>query len=123
MLLPLFVGGCSTELPVDDPVAGGGLVLSMPGIDVQVHETRTAPAMLDKPAAEAFHLHVQRLSNDVSIYDGPFTSNKIAAAPDNYAITATYGDNPVLGLDKPYYIDGADDNIFVLMVSLLLVLL
>ena len=107
VLLPLFVGGCSTELLVDDPVAGGGLVLSMPGIDVQVHETRTAPAMLDKPAAEAFHLHVQRLSNDVSIFDGPFTSNKIAAAPDDYAITATYGDNPVLGLDKPYYIGSA----------------
>lgn len=82
-------------------------MLTMPGIDVQVHETRTAPAMMDKPVAEAFHLLVQRQSNNVSIYDGSFTSNKITAAPDDYTITATYGDNPILGLDKPYYIGTA----------------
>lgn len=103
-LLPFFIGGCSMDLPDDDAVTEGGLVLSMPGIDVQIHETRTTPEMLDKPDAEAFHLHIQRMSNDVTIYDGAFTSNKITAAPDDYTITATYGDNPVLGLDRPYYI-------------------
>lgn len=106
-LLPLLIGGCSAELPVDDPVTEGGFVLSMPGIDVQVTETRTAPEMLDKPSAEDFHLHIRRMSNDVCIYDGPFTSDKIKAAPDDYTITATYGDNPLLGLDRPYYIGTA----------------
>ena len=92
------------EEPNDAPATGGGFVLSIAGIDAQVHETRTAPSALDKPAPEEFHLTVVRQSSGVSIYDGPFTSTKIAAAPDDYAITVSHGSNPMLGLDTPYYI-------------------
>lgn len=92
------------EEPNDAPATGGGFVLSIAGIDAQVHETRTAPSALDKPAPEEFHLTVVRQSSGVSIYDGTFTSTKIAAAPDDYAITVSHGSNPMLGLDTPYYI-------------------
>lgn len=99
-----LLGSCIADLPYDPAVTGGGFVLSMPGIDAQVHDTRTTPSQLDKPVAEAFHLNIVRQSNNAVIYDGAFTSEKIAAAPDDYTITASYGDNPLLGLDKPYYI-------------------
>lgn len=104
MVLPLCLAGCTDENADDVVIGGGGIVLSMPTLDVQVHSTRTAPSGLSKPADAAFHLQIVRQSNDVVIYDGAFTSEKITAAPDDYAITATYGDNPLLGIDTPYYI-------------------
>lgn len=105
LVLPFCLAGCIDE-DTDDVVvtSGGGLVLSMPALDVQVNTTRTVPSALSVPSPSAFHLHIVRQSNQAVIYDGIFTSEKITAAPDDYTITATWGDNPLLGLDTPYYI-------------------
>ena len=99
-----LVGGCSWSDEWTIVEESGSLQLSLAGISTDVCETRSTPAELGKPAPTDFHLTIIRQSNGVTIYDGSFTDQKIKAAPDEYAITATYGTNPLLGLDAPYYI-------------------
>lgn len=85
----------------------GGLQLSIEGVSVDVTGTRSTPAEIGKPQASDFHLHIVRQSNEAVQYDGPFTTEKINAAPDDYDITVDYGINPIIGLDMPYYVGTA----------------
>lgn len=78
-------------------------MLSIPGISTEVSETRSTPTELPTPALADFHVTIVRQSNGVTIYDGPFTSEKITAAPDDYAVTCSYGDNAPLAFDAPFY--------------------
>lgn len=103
----VLLSGCSLSDEWAMPESKGFLQLCMPGISTEVTETRSTPEALGKPAAEDFHLNIMRQSNNVAIYDGAFTSNKIKVAPDDYDISVTYGTNPLLGLDAPYYIGTA----------------
>ena len=105
LLLPAtaLLGAC-TASDEWEQASAGSLQLSMPGISTHVSPTRTTPAGLGKPAATDFHLTVVRQGNDAVIYNGNFTEDKITAAPDNYSILATYGTNPVIALDAPYYV-------------------
>lgn len=102
-----LLAGCSFADEWDQPVAEGSLQLSMPGICVDVSETRSTPSELGTPAPSDFHLNIVRQSNGVAIYDGTFTTDKIKAAPDTYDISVACGTNPLLGLDAPYYIGTA----------------
>lgn len=106
----LVLGACSSDPLVEAPQYGA-IQLSMPGISTEVSETRSTPADLGTPAPTDFHLSVVRQSNGLAIYDDAFTSNKIKAAPDDYNISVTYGTNPLLGLDAPYYIGNAQATV------------
>lgn len=103
-----LLGGCSFSdeyWEMEQPE--GALQLTIPGISGDVIETRSTPSELGIPSAADFHLNIIRNSNQVTIYDGTFTSKKITVAPDDYAIQVSYGSNPLLGLDAPYYIGNA----------------
>lgn len=108
--LLLVFAACSSDPLVEAPQYGA-IQLSMPGISAEVSETRSTPAELGIPVPADFHLNVVRQSNNVAIYDGAFTSNKIKVAPDDYDISVTYGTNPLLGLDAPYYIGNAEATV------------
>lgn len=97
-----ILGGCSES---DECISstGGGIVLTISGISTEISETRSTPAELPTPAKADFHVTIVRQSNNVTIYDGPFTSEKITAAPDDYAVTCSYGDNAPLAIDAPFY--------------------
>ncbi len=99
-----LLGGCSRSDEWEALEESGSLQLSLVGISTEVCETRSTPAELGKPAPTDFHMNIVRQSNDVAIYDGSFTSSKIKAAPDTYSITVSYGSNPLIGVDAPYYI-------------------
>lgn len=79
----------------------GGFQISL-GEDVTV-TTKSTPAELGKPVKEQFSLKIVKESTGSTLYDGIFTSNQIPASAGFYTVTATYGDNPLLGLDTPYY--------------------
>lgn len=96
------IGGCTDNDEWNEQTAGG-IQLSIPGISTEVSETRSTPAELPTPPIADFHVTIVRMSNGVTIYDGPFTSEKITAAPDNYSITCSYGLNNILDYDSPYY--------------------
>lgn len=79
----------------------GGFLISL-GEDVTV-TTKSTPAELGKPVKEQFSLKIVKESTGSTLYDGIFTSNQIPASAGLYTVTATYGNNPLLGLDTPYY--------------------
>ena len=65
--------------------------------------TKSVPAELGKPVKEQFSLKIVKESTGSTLYDGTFTSDQIPASAGLYTVTATCGDNPLLGLDTPYY--------------------
>lgn len=79
----------------------GGFQISL-GEDVTV-TTKSTPTELGKPVKEQFSLKIVKESTGSTLYDGIFTSNQIPASAGLYTVTATYGNNPLLGLDTPYY--------------------
>lgn len=79
----------------------GGFQISL-GEDVTV-TTKSTPAELGKPVKEQFSLKIVKESTGSTLYDGIFISDQIPASAGLYTVTATYGNNPLLGLDTPYY--------------------
>lgn len=79
----------------------GGFQISL-GEDVTV-TTKSTPAELGKPVKEQFSLKIVKESTGSTLYDGTFTSDQIPASAGLYTVTATCGENPLLGLDTPYY--------------------
>jgi len=94
----LLLAACQTE---QWEGMEGGFQISL-GEDVTV-TTKSTPAELGKPVKEQFSLKIVKESTGSTLYDGIFTSNQIPASAGLYTVTATYGDNPLLGLDTPYY--------------------
>lgn len=64
---------------------------------------RTIPSALEKPVADMFHLRVEYSGTDNVAYDDKCTES-ILLKEGTYDLTATYGENPVIALDAPYYI-------------------
>lgn len=64
---------------------------------------RTIPSALEKPVADMFHLRVAYSGTDNVAYDDKCTES-ILLKEGTYDLTATYGENPVIALDAPYYI-------------------
>lgn len=79
----------------------GGFLISL-GEDVTV-TTKSTPAELGKPVKEQFSLKIVKESTGSTLYDGTFTSDQIPASAGLYTVTAICGENPLLGLDTPYY--------------------
>lgn len=94
----LLLAACQTE---QWEGMEGGFLISL-GEDVTV-TTKSTPAELGKPVKEQFSLKIVKESTGSTLYDGTFTSDQIPASAGLYTVTATCGDNPLLGLDTPYY--------------------
>lgn len=66
-------------------------------------ETRATPSEIGKPVAEKFNLKVQRVQSDYVAYKGPFVES-VEVRVGDYDITATCGEDVLIGRDTPYYI-------------------
>lgn len=88
----------------DDLDASGktGFLVSLTD-DGAVAETRATPQELGDPATENFKLKIVRSATGEELYNGGYTADVIVAPAGFYELTASYGDNPVLALDAPYY--------------------
>ena len=87
-------------------LANGKLHLSIGKISAQT-ESRATPAELGKPLAEHFQLKVQRQGSQYTTYEGVF-QDEISINVGTYDITATYGEDVIIGRDTPYYIGTAE---------------
>lgn len=72
--------------------------------------TRATPSELGKPLADKFNLKVQRRQNDYLAYEGKFVESLEVKIGD-YDITASCGQNVIIGRDAPYYIGTAQATI------------
>ena len=103
MGLTLF-GGCTSDEGLYLP--NGSLCLSIGKVSSET-ETRATPAELGKPVSSQFQLKIQRNDSEQVAYEGNFTDEPLEVRIGTYDITATYGEDVIIGKDAPYYIGTA----------------
>lgn len=99
-ILSLFLFTACQEEALMDKTAG--FQISLQDGEVAI-ETKSTPVELGKPAVDKFKLKIVREGVSEPLYEGAYTSQTIPASAGTYAIAASYGDNPVLAWDAPYY--------------------
>ena len=97
------VQSCQNDLDVPD--VHGGLRVQLGNVSSSTI-TRATPSECGVPTAEQFRLLVEDV-NGLPKYDGALTDKVIPLAGGTYSVTADYGENPILAVDKPYYIGTA----------------
>ena len=107
LLMTSLLASCVQEDGLS--LANGKLHLSIGKISTQT-ESRATPAELGKPLAEHFQLKVQRQGSQYTTYEGVF-QDEISINVGTYDITATYGEDVIIGRDTPYYIGTAKATI------------
>lgn len=96
-----YLGFCSCqEDTLMDKTAGFQISLQDENVSV---ETKSTPEELGEPTTDKFDLKIQKEGSSEYLYNGKYTSQTIAASAGTYTISASYGTNPVLALDDPYY--------------------
>lgn len=91
---------CQNETDIALPE--GGLRVTLNHVSTTTY-TRATPAQLGEPVADRFNLKVDDAAG-VAKYSGKFTDQLIRLVGGKYTVTASYGDNPVLDIDAPYYV-------------------
>ena len=107
LLMTSLLVGCVQEDGLS--MANGKLHLSIGKVSTQT-ESRATPSELGKPLAEHFHLKIQRQDSQYTAYEGAF-QKEISVNIGTYDITATYGEDVIIGRDTPYYIGTAKATI------------
>ena len=107
LLMTSLLVGCVQEDGLS--LANGKLHLSIGKVSTQT-ESRATPSELGKPLAEHFHLKIQRQDSQYTAYEGAF-QKEISVNIGTYDITATYGEDVIIGRDTPYYIGTAKATI------------
>lgn len=108
-IFSLFLMMACQEEEIMDKTAGFQVSLQDMGVAI---ETKSTPAELGKPLADQFKLKVVKNGDSSPLFDGNYTSQTIPASAGTYTISASYGDNPVLALDAPYYL-GDTTNVVI----------
>lgn len=92
--------GCQSE---EETTLSGktGLLVTLTDEENKAY-SRTAPSELEAPLMEMFQLKVVYSGTDKSAYKGN-CEESVLLEEGVYDLTATYGDNPVIALDAPYY--------------------
>ena len=104
LLMTSLLASCVQEDGLS--LANGKLHLSIGKISTQTG-SRATPSELEKPLAEHFQLKVQRQGSQYTTYEGAF-QKEISVNIGTYDITATYGEDVIIGRDTPYYIGTAE---------------
>ncbi len=95
----LVLSSCRNEEP--EPVSAGTLRVRLGGVAAAV-VTRATPSELGKPEAEGFHIGITN-AGGTQVYDSPYSDADITLPTGDYTVSATFGDNPPIGIDVPYY--------------------
>lgn len=99
-LLGVLFVACSEEENLSQTGKTGFLVSLAEDVKV---DSRKTPEELGKPVASQFNLKITNQATGSELYNDSYTNQLIPASAGMYEIEATYGDNPVLALDAPYY--------------------
>ena len=97
-LIGMLLAGCQADQW--ESIEGGFQITLRDEITVT---TKSTPAELGKPTTDKFKLKIVNEVTNNAAYDGAYKSGTIPAAAGTYTVTATFGNNPVLALDDPYY--------------------
>lgn len=106
LLCGMWLGGCQEEDNFRSS-AQTGFQITLTDEANQAY-SRTAPDKLEDPATSMFRLRVVDVTTGKVAYSGKCTES-VLVKEGTYNLTATYGENPVIGLDTPYY-EGTLEN-------------
>lgn len=106
-LMTSLLVGCVQEDGLS--LANGKLRLSIGKVSTPT-ESRATPSVLGKPLAEKFQLKIQRQGSQYTAYEGAFLE-EIPVKVGTYDITATFGEDVIIGRDTPYYIGSAEATV------------
>lgn len=98
---------CQSELDV--PVTKGSLQIELENISPLL-TTRSTPSELGIPEASRFQVKLTNAEGTV-VYHKDYTAERIPLVTGTYTVEASFGDNPVLGMDAPYYLGTAQVEI------------
>lgn len=101
VMLSLLTLSCNRADMEEGHIGKSGFLVTLTD-DVRV-ESRSTPAELEDPLNTDFDLKIIRTSTGETVYDGKFKEDLIQASAGFYQVTASFGTNPVLGVDAPYY--------------------
>lgn len=100
LVLCMVLSGCQSD---EETALSGktGLLVTLTDEENKAY-SRTSPSDLEDPLTEMFQLKVVYSGTDKSAYKGS-CKESVLLLEGLYDLTATYGDNPVIALDAPYY--------------------
>lgn len=101
VMLSLLTLSCNRADMEEGHIGKSGFLVTLTD-DVRV-ECRSTPAELKDPLNTDFDLKIIRTSTGETVYDGKFKEDLIQASAGFYQVTASFGTNPVLEVDAPYY--------------------
>lgn len=101
VMLSLLTLSCNRADMEEGHIGKSGFLVTLTD-DVRV-ECRSTPAELEDPLNTDFDLKIIRTSTGETVYDGKFKEDLIQASAGFYQVTASFGINPVLEVDAPYY--------------------
>ena len=101
VMLSLLTLSCNRADMEEGHIGKSGFLVTLTD-DVRV-ESRSTPAELEDPLNTDFDLKIIRTSTGETVYDGKFKEDLIQASAGFYQVTASFGKNPVLEVDAPYY--------------------
>lgn len=101
VMLSLLTLSCNRADMEEGHIGKSGFLVTLTD-DVRV-ESRSTPAELEDPLNTDFDLKIIRTSTGETVYDGKFKEDLIQASAGFYQVTASFGINPVLEVDTPYY--------------------
>lgn len=101
LLLCMLLGGCQ-ENEATDLSGKTGLLVTLTDEDNKAY-SRKAPSELEDPLTEMFQLKILYSGTDKSAYKGA-CKEYVLLQEGLYDLAATYGDNPMIALDAPYYV-------------------
>lgn len=107
VMLVVALAGCQSE---DEFTSSGQTGLRLALTDEAEHAySRTSPSELEQPLGSAFNLQVVSSGTDKTVYKGNFKES-VLLKEGFYNLTASYGENPVIALDAPYYVGTLEEQ-------------
>lgn len=88
-------------------VGEGGLMVRLQNVSPQVI-TRSTPAELGMPDAKEFMIGITN-EQGRQVYKKSLTTERIPLAAGKYSVDVTYGTNPLIAAESPYYVGSAED--------------
>lgn len=98
-------GLVSCESDMDISIERGAIRISLENVAPGVL-TRSTPSDLGTPLAEGFLVSV-RDGSGREVYSAPYSETDIPLPAGQYEVSASYGDNPPIAIDNPYYLGTA----------------
>ncbi len=105
----LLLTACNADMEIEQE--RGGLMVSLVEEGVEV-SSRATPTEIGSPQPEQFTLKITKDDTKYVIYNGNYKTGTFYTFAGIYTLETSYGDNPILEWDSPYYAGATSAEVF-----------